>query len=199
MSTINANGTMSFGNALGGSVTIVPKNDTSTNYTIDIPDASGTVALTNDINAIENGTIVSPRGVSFVTFSSIPASVKRITVLFYGISISGTDNYLVRIGSGTLDTSGYLSGSSAATTHVEATNGFIIRANGAAEQLLGTMTISRIDGNKWVESHAAFRTTIAGTSGGGIKELSGELDTISILSSGTNTFDAGSINISWEF
>jgi len=45
MSTINSNGSMAFGNALGGSVTIVPKNDTATNYTVSIPDVTAQVAV----------------------------------------------------------------------------------------------------------------------------------------------------------
>jgi hypothetical protein len=45
MATINSNGTMVFGNSAGGSVTIAPKNNTSTNYTLSIPDTSGTLAL----------------------------------------------------------------------------------------------------------------------------------------------------------
>ena len=45
MSTINANGTMVFGNTLGGSVTIAPKNDTTTNYTLSIPDVTAQVAV----------------------------------------------------------------------------------------------------------------------------------------------------------
>jgi hypothetical protein len=45
MATINSNGIMVFGNTLGGSITIAPKNNTSTNYTITIPDTSGTVVL----------------------------------------------------------------------------------------------------------------------------------------------------------
>ena len=36
---------MVFGNTLGGSVTIAPKNDTTKNYTLSIPDISGSVAL----------------------------------------------------------------------------------------------------------------------------------------------------------
>jgi hypothetical protein len=45
MSTIKYDGTMVFGNTLGGSVTIAPKNNTSTNYTLTIPDISGTLSL----------------------------------------------------------------------------------------------------------------------------------------------------------
>jgi hypothetical protein len=58
MATINANGTMVFGNASGGSVTIAPKNNTSTNYTLTIPDVGGSVAMGESIgrrNYLING------------------------------------------------------------------------------------------------------------------------------------------------
>jgi hypothetical protein len=45
MATINSNGTMVFGNTSGGSVTIAPVNNTSANYTLTIPNVSGTVAF----------------------------------------------------------------------------------------------------------------------------------------------------------
>ncbi|MCI4436955.1 MAG: hypothetical protein JHC33_09135 [Ignisphaera sp.] len=58
MATINSNGTMVFGNSNGGSVTIAPKNDTAKNYTITIPDTSGSVVLGESIgrrNYLING------------------------------------------------------------------------------------------------------------------------------------------------
>jgi hypothetical protein len=58
MATINSNGTMVFGNVLGGSVTIVPTNNTSTNYTLTIPNVSGSMAMGESIgrrNYIING------------------------------------------------------------------------------------------------------------------------------------------------
>jgi hypothetical protein len=58
MATINSNGTMVFGNVFGGSVTIVPTNNTSTNYTLTIPNVSGSMAMGESIgrrNYLING------------------------------------------------------------------------------------------------------------------------------------------------
>jgi hypothetical protein len=62
MSTINSNGTMVFGNSSGGSITISPKNNTSTNYTITIPDVSGTLAIVESLAL--TGTPTAPTATS---------------------------------------------------------------------------------------------------------------------------------------
>jgi hypothetical protein len=71
MSTINVNGTMAFSNPNGGSVTIIPKNDTATNYTINIPDVSGTLATQSYVltNGVPSGVITMWSG----SIASIPA------------------------------------------------------------------------------------------------------------------------------
>jgi hypothetical protein len=58
MATINSNGTMVFGNTSGGSVTIAPVNNTSANYTLTIPNVSGTVALVD--SQVFTGTPTAP-------------------------------------------------------------------------------------------------------------------------------------------
>jgi hypothetical protein len=58
MATIKYDGTMVFGNTLGGSVTIAPKNDTAKNYTLTILDVGGSVAMGETIgrrNYLING------------------------------------------------------------------------------------------------------------------------------------------------
>jgi hypothetical protein len=62
MSTINSNGTMVFGNPSGGSATIAPKNNTSTNYTLTIPDISGTLVLSE--SPVLTGTPIAPTAIS---------------------------------------------------------------------------------------------------------------------------------------
>jgi len=65
----------------------------------------------------------------------------------------------------------------------------------------GLITIATIGSNTWVESHSAS-TTAAGPlsmQGGGNLALGGTLDRIRITTiNGTDTFDAGSINILYE-
>jgi hypothetical protein len=131
--------------------------------------------------------------------------VKRITVMFNGMSTNGTSDPLVRIGSGGVTATGYSSVASyiataGATSTATSTTGFNIRdaASGAIRN--GQMTITNVSGNIWVSAHTMCDlpngTTCVGA--GGVT-LSGTLDRVSITAAnGTDTFDAGSINILYE-
>ena len=138
-------------------------------------------------------------------FASIPAGVNRITVVFNGVSLSGTDNLLVQLGdSGGIENTGYVSTSgqtvSGASGDVNnSTAGFIMNMGNAARLFSGHMLLTRIDGNTWISSHAGKAETTRAVSGGGDKTLSATLDTVRIAASGANTFDAGSANIFYEF
>jgi hypothetical protein len=138
-----------------------------------------------------------------VTFSSIPAGVKRIVIIFDGVSISGTDNFVVQIGdAGGLETTGYVSTgtvmvNAGSTATVSITSGFVIVCQVAANVHYGHLTITRRDGNSWVASHSVGTNDRAMVGGGG-KVLSAELDRVAILLSGANTFDAGNFNVMYE-
>jgi hypothetical protein len=56
-------------------------------------------------------------------------------------------------------------------------------------------------GNIWVNSHAGKYTAPTCSWGGGDVDLGGVLDGIRVTNdaTGSNTYDAGAINISWEF
>lgn len=139
-----------------------------------------------------------------VEFDSIPSWVKRITVFFNEMSTTGTSGQLVQIGTNNIVSStGYLSSSASGVTTVTTvryTTGFGLRAVGANNQIIGTMTISNMTGNLWVATHTIgdYNAT-AYAVGGGSKELSGPLDIVRITTvNGTDTFDNGSINIMYE-
>jgi hypothetical protein len=158
-------------------------------------------------NANENGTLlisgtaVSASGTS-VDFTGIPSWVKRITVMFNGVSTNGTSAYLVQLGSGSITTSGYLSSASYGTTASNATTGLLACANLTASTFqTGICTITNISSNTWVSSSVvganAGGATVTLCSGG--VTLAGVLDRIRITAfNGTDTFDAGTINIMWE-
>lgn len=133
-------------------------------------------------------------------FSSIPSWVTRINVLFSGVSLSGTDNILVQIGdSGGISSTGYASTSTYGTSDANSTAAFIIRVGSATAAVSGKMSIELLGSNIWSASQAF--TTGAGTGslyGGGTKTLSGALDRVRITRDGTNNFDAGSVNITYE-
>ena len=80
------------------------------------------------------------------------------------------------------------------------TTGFGIRYDTAASLMSGAMTIINVSGNIWVSTHNLVgSTTTNGYYGAGNKTLSDVLDRIRITTvNGTDTFDAGSINIMYE-
>jgi hypothetical protein len=138
-------------------------------------------------------------------FTSIPSWVKRITVMFNGVSTNGTSLPQVQIGSGAIDTTGYTSagtltsGSSATSS---ASTGFVIYDNQpvATSALIGNLVINLVSSNTWVASYAIVDPPRGNNKfGGGSKTLSNTLDRVRITTvNGTNTFDAGSINILYE-
>jgi len=139
-----------------------------------------------------------------VDFTDIPSWVKRITVMFNGVSTNGSSFGLVQLGdSGGIENTGYtgsnaFSGGSA--TGANPTTGFGFGNNGAAFTFSGHMTITNVSGNIWVASCVGGSTNTAlAILGGGNKTLSGTLTQVRITTvNGTDTFDAGSINIMYE-
>jgi hypothetical protein len=156
-------------------------------------------------DAPTSGTAVTASGTS-VDFTGIPSTAKRITVMFSGVSTSGTSNYLIQIGSGSVTSSGYASGSFSvdgtnATAISTSTAGFLVaRVVTAAALFTGSIVISNITGNTWVESGSLNASANGfGTISTGSITLGGVLDRIRITTvNGTDTFDAGTINIMWE-
>jgi len=136
-----------------------------------------------------------------IDFTGIPSWVKKITVMFNNVSLSGTDSLLVQVGAGSITTTGYTGSGSYGTnnTGLASTSGFVFTVGTAAAGLYGHMLITNLSSNTWLNSHQGF---LAGTTvseiGGGSIALSGTLDRLRITPTGSNTFDAGSVNILYE-
>lgn len=154
---------------------------------------------------ITAGTAQASTSGTSIDFTSIPAGVKRVTVMLSGVSTTAS-NILVQLGdSGGVETSGYLSATGTAYNSAggasTSTAGFPVGFNDAAQIISGSMVLTKFDGNEWVASgaFAAYSGFEAGSITGGNKTLSGTLDRVRITTaSGVATFDAGSINILYE-
>ena len=162
----------------------------------------GTITGTKGNLQLISGTAVASTSGTSIDFTGIPSWVKRITVMFNGVSTSGASYPLIQIGTGgTPTTSGYVSQASQLYTAAaisSTTAGFYINSNASTYVLSGTMTISNISGNIWVES-CCFGSTSIMTVGSGTVTLGGVLNMLRITTvNGTDTFDAGSINIMYE-
>ena len=153
-------------------------------------------------DGLQRGTAVASTSGTSIDFTGIPSWAKRVTVMFDGVSVSGTSSLLVQLGSTTFTTTGYIStGSYGGATGgtVNSTSGMVMFSNSLTSQLSGQMVLTNISSNNWVSSHTAKFSTQFSIFGGGDVNLSGTLDRIRITTvNGTDTFDAGLINIMYE-
>ena len=125
--------------------------------------------------------------------TGIPATITDLEILFAGVSLSGTEDLLVQLGtSGGLVVTGYSQTSAAASTGASSTSGFNIIISSAARLVRGRMTFSRYggSGDEWFSSHHAAITNTNAV-GGGVVSLGGTLDRLRVTRTGTDTFDAG--------
>jgi hypothetical protein len=165
---------------------------------------NGSAGVTTNSGAVydslQRGTAVTASGTS-VDFTGIPSWVKRITVMFSGVSGNGTSPFLIQIGSGSFTTTGYDSNATSSGAVTQSTAGFAITQYSLAANLNnGHVVITNISTNTWVESGIiGARASNTLSSSCGSVSLSGTLDRIRITTvNGTDTFDAGSINILYE-
>jgi hypothetical protein len=165
-----------------------------------------TITGTSVRGGITSGTAVASTSGTSIDFTDIPSWVKRITVMFNGVSTNGTSLIQVQIGAGSVTTSGYATQSAyisgAATANAGYTSGFVvINSVLTAATYSGTAIFNLLGSNAWCgNSTVAFASvgTALFFSGGSIT-LSGTLDRVRITTvNGTDTFDAGSINILYE-
>jgi hypothetical protein len=187
---------------------LVLSGDTSGSITVAAPAVAGSntqtlVAATGTLTPIVSDTVKTATGTS-VDFTGIPSWVRRITVMFSGVSLSGTDSFLIQLGdSGGLETTGYVGGGvrigGIAVNGLNFTTGFGFNNTTAGVTFGGTFTIVNVTGNTWVASGViSGNATEQGNLSSGTKTLSATLDRLSVTRSGTNTFTAGSINIIYE-
>jgi hypothetical protein len=152
---------------------------------------------------IVSGTAVASTSGTSIDFTGIPSWVKRVTVMFNGVSTSGSSLLQVQIGSGSFTTSGYLAGSvDDLSTRASYTTGFGMQVGAPQNLTYLTMVVRLVSGNNWLSTHHGTFSqsgTYYSVTGGGNVTLSGTLDRVRITTvNGTDTFDAGSINILME-
>jgi hypothetical protein len=174
-------------------------------------------ATTSDqaVNKGQLDTVASQAGITLstavtasgtaVNFTGIPSWVKRITVMFSGVSTNGTSPFLIQIGdAGGIESTGYVSsgkyfsGSSFSST--TSTAGFVVGNTTAASiTYFGHFTLCLVSGNNWTVFGAVAEAGNAINMGVGGKTLSDTLTQLRITTvGGVNAFDAGIINIAYE-
>jgi hypothetical protein len=181
-------------------------------WTLPATDSTGTQMLVSNGSGTlswgSTSTHATPVTVSttVVEFLSIPSWINKINVMFDGVSSSGTSNWLLQLGdSGGFETTGYVgAGSSADSTIVSvvaSTAGFILPNSSGSNAFSGLVSFNRMSTNTWVASGniGSEASTDRLLTTAGSKTLSATLDRIRLTTvNGTDTFDAGTLNISYS-
>jgi hypothetical protein len=169
---------------------------------------TGGVAV--NLYPLVSGTAQASTSGTSIDFTGVPSWVTRITLMFSGVSTNGTSEVTLQLGtSGGFVTSGYLgtaltvtTGGTTGTTSLS--SGFLVRmgatAGTAAAVRHGHAVFTLLGSNTWVcslnigLSNNEYLATTAGSIA-----LAGTLTQVRVTTNGgTNTFDAGNINILYE-
>lgn len=186
--------------------------------TVKIADANVTTTKIADANVtpaklsqpLTLGTSQASTSGTSIDFTSIPSWAKRITVMLNAVSTSGSAYLRIQVGSGSVSTTGYGGAfvtptSGQGTGGIQSTNNagvdLYVFSPGATAIYYGTITLTLIASNTWIVTGIVGRNDAAtvGLVAASTPALGGALDRVRITTTnGTDTFDAGAINILYE-
>lgn len=185
-------------------ITGTPTVPTATAGTDTTQVASTAFVLANSPSAGYGTQVATTSGTAF-DFTGIPSGVNKVTMVFKGVSLSGTDLHMVQIGtSGGIVATGYVgAGATVINTGVDetsSTSGLVMRLSHAARFMNGSVVFTRMSsgGTVWSAQGVFADANGVYTSGTSV-DIGGELTQVRLTRSGTNTFDAGAANISWSY
>ena len=140
-----------------------------------------------------------------IDFTGIPAGVRRINLVFNGVSTNGVSNFLIQLGdAGGIENTDYTSSAELGGTGATSTAGFIVRNLQAASPHSGFFTLINYgpgDGISWIGQAVIRPTDSSGTGGSsaGGKTTSAVIDRIRLTTvNGTDAFDAGAVSLTYE-
>ena len=162
-----------------------------------------TIASTGVSGTLVQGIAVASTSGTSIDFTSIPSWVKRVTVMFNGVSTNGSSNYLIQAitGASTVVNSGYSSSASTGASGATSTAGNVLMAVTAAGTVYNiAVTLVNVTGNTWLTTCVGGTgASNAGNISGGTVSLGAVLTGVRLTTvNGTDTFDAGTVNILYE-
>ena len=150
-------------------------------------------------------TIDSAAQATSVEFTNIPSDALEITVMFEGVSLSGTDDFEIQLGT----SSGYIvsnydsmSQNEGGSDKRNSTSSFILRSDVGSRTRTGSMLIKKASDTSYVQT-GQFAITPSSTIGGNqtygsLSSVSGTVNKLRIKSDSGQYFDAGSISVSYK-
>lgn len=179
-----------------GAGTVATRQITSTDGSVTITNPAG-VAGDVDLSAAANWTFLSAVTTTSGTTADttgIPSTAREVLIVLKGVSVSGTDDLLVRLGTaGGFEATGYDSDGSYGGITILGTTGFAARLAGASRSHRGFMNLVLTGSNQWCEAHSTGYSN-----GGGFKTLADTLTQIRLLPNGADTFDGGSYQVGYR-
>lgn len=163
--------------------------------------------LTDLVSQMSGGQqlVPAPSG-STVSLTGIPSWVSEIAILFDGVTLSGTANLLVQLGTdagvevtGYNSTSAFIDGAAVGAANSDA--GFVAWVGAGSLPVRGVMVLRRYspDEDAWIATHSVRKSTTQAANGaGGAKVLSGALSSITIGQTGAATFTGGRVSVGYR-
>ena len=182
----------------------LPATDGTTGQVLST-DGSGTLSwATGGGVTMTRATAVNTTSGTSIDFTGIPSTVKRITIMFDAVSTNGTSYKQVQLGdSGGIETTGYNAGAVDLQFYHTITSGIPIGVNyipTSTDAVYGQIILTNLTGNTWTCDGGIFQSGYnVACSIAGSKTLSATLDRVRLTTiNGTDTFDAGTVNIIYE-
>jgi hypothetical protein len=140
-----------------------------------------------------------------VSFTGIPSWAKRITVLLSAITTVASGTPAIRAGAGSYEATGYesinsnIQTSTAASSASVNTSWDLVTAGNSTYTYTGNIVITKVTGTTYtICSQLRFNTTLS-TFTTGYKTFSGNISQLQLcMSTGTDTFNGGTINVMYE-
>jgi hypothetical protein len=215
--TLNAQSDLRFADADSSNwVAFQAPATVTSNVTWTLPAADGTtgqVLSTNGTGTLSwatgggvtmtRATAVATTSGTSIDFTGIPSTVKRITIMFDAVSTNGTSLKLIQLGdSGGIETTGYSAGVVDLQFYSNSSAGFLVNSyvGASTDATYGQITLMNLTGDTWTAAGGTHQTGYgAPCAFSGAKALSATLDRVRITTvNGTDTFDAGTVNIIYE-
>lgn len=175
--------------------------------TNDISASAGSVTIDGSPagGGLTLGTPVATTSGTSIDFTGIPSGTKQVVISFSGVSTNGASNFLIQIGdAGGIENTGYTADAiridATVTTIDTSSAGFLVINSHTAYLRSGRIVLSLLNATTftWVASGVSNQHGSAVGSTSGVKALSAEFDRVRLTTvNGTDTFDAGEINIAY--
>ena len=149
---------------------------------------------------IVTATAVASTSGTSIDFTGIPSWAKRISIILSKVSTNGSSNLLIQIGGGSIENTGYASTAGNRGNENMSTAGYVITRSLASSSIItGPYTLFLIGSDEWIGSGVNTGGSNIPNFSAGSKTASGTIDRVRITTeNGTDTFDAGLINIMYE-